>query len=208
MQVHTRFPQKSDSQESFDPGQDSFVQALICRKVNQLIDCHRFSASDRDDLKQEFFARIVKGLERFDPAVGHRYPFVTAVVERYFANILRERNAEKRSSAKTGSLNINIESPDGGPTELIQTVGEAEVDRRLGRERILSEEELNDLRLDMGHVISRLPRHLQNFLELRKTLNLKEISAELGVARATLSDWVSEIRVKFEAAGLERYFQE
>ena len=207
MHVHSRLQNPSDSEEAFDPGTDSFIQSLICRKVNQLLERYGFSISDRDDLKQDFYAKVVKGLKRFDSEVGHRYPFVTAVVERHFANILRERNAQKRSGATTGSLNVNIESADGA-TELIQTIGDTEVDRRLGHERILCKEDLNNLRLDMSQVISRMPEHLQDFLELRKTRNLREISVEIGVARATLSDWVAEIRMRFEAAGLERYFQE
>ena len=81
MHVRSHFPKCCDSQDSFDPGQDSFIRTLICRKVNQLIDYHRFSTSDRDDLKQEFFARVVKGLERFDPAVGHRYSMLTPISE-------------------------------------------------------------------------------------------------------------------------------
>jgi phage portal protein BeeE len=104
------------------------------------------------------------------------------------------------------SLNVNIMNEDAGPTELLQTISDREVDRRLGRERTLSEEQLNDLKSDMGNVIKRLPKRLQDFLELKKTLSLNEIVNELGVPRSTLGDWMNEIRVHFEEAGLEKYF--
>ena len=185
---------------------DSYTQASINRKVNMLIDCLGFRYHEREDLKQELLARVIKGLEGYDASIGTLNPFITAVVDRQVSNILRARNADKRSSGAMASLNVNIKSEDAGPTELLQTISNREVDRRLGRERTLSEEQLNDLKSDMGNVIARLPKRLQEFLELKKTLSLNEIVNELGVPRSTLGDWIDEIRDHFEEAGLEKYF--
>ena len=185
---------------------DSFTTALINRKVNMLIDRLGYRYHEREDLKQELLARVIKGLESYDASIGTLNPFITAVVDRQVSNILRARNADKRSSGAMVSLNVNIKSEDAGPTELLQTISNREVDRRLGRERTLSEEQLNDLKSDMGNVIARLPKRLQDFLELKKTLSLNEIVNELGVPRSTLGDWMEEIRAHFEEAGLEKYF--
>ena len=193
-------------EESFELSKDSFTKALINRKVNMLIDRLGFRYHERDDLKQELLARVIKSLEGFDASVGPLNPFITAVVDRQVSNILRDRNADKRSSGAMVSLNVNIKSEDASPTELLQTISNREVDRRLGRERTLSEEQLNDLKSDMGNVIARLPKRLQDFLELKKTLSLNEIVNELGVPRSTLGDWMDEIRDHFEEAGLEKYF--
>ena len=193
-------------EESFELSKDSFTKALINRKVNMLIDRLGFRYHERDDLKQELLARVIKSLESFDASVGPLNPFITAVVDRQVSNILRDRNADKRSSGAMVSLNVNIKSEDASPTELLQTISNREVDRRLGRERTLSEEQLNDLKSDMGNVIARLPKRLQEFLELKKTLSLNEIVNELGVPRSTLGDWMDEIRDHFEEAGLEKYF--
>ena len=193
-------------EETFDPSKDSFTTALINRKVNMLIDRLGFRYHEREDLKQELLARVIKGLESYDASIGTLNPFITAVVDRQVSNILRARNADKRSSGAMVSLNVNIKSEDAGPTELLQTISNREVDRRLGRERTLSEEQLNDLKSDMGNVIARLPKRLQDFLELKKTLSLNEIVNELGVPRSTLGDWMEEIRAHFEEAGLEKYF--
>lgn len=193
-------------EESFELSKDSFTKALINRKVNMLIDRLGFRYHERDDLKQELLARVIKSLESFDASVGPLNPFITAVVDRQVSNILRDRNADKRSSGAMVSLNVNIKSEDASPTELLQTISNREVDRRLGRERTLSEEQLNDLKSDMGNVIARLPKRLQDFLELKKTLSLNEIVNELGVPRSTLGDWMDEIRDHFEEAGLEKYF--
>ena len=194
------------TEESFDPSKDSFTTSLINRKVNMLIGRLGFKQEEREDLRQELLARVIKSLDRFDPIVGSINPFITAVVDRYVSNILRARNADKRSSGRMASLNLNIKCEEGCPTEMIQTIGDREGDRRLGRERTLNEEQLNDLRLDMEAVVIRLPKRLQDFLELRKTLNLNEIVNELGVPRSTLANWMDEIRQHFEKAGLDRYF--
>ena len=185
---------------------DSFTSTLINRKVNLLIDRSGFQHQDRDDLKQEILARVIKSLESFDAGVGHLYPFITAVVHRHISTILRDRKAAKRRSGTLTSLNVNVKSEDAGPTELLQTISNREVDRRLRRERTLSEEQLNDLKSDMGNVIARLPKQLQEFLELRKTLSLNEIASHLNTSRTTLANWTEEIRSHFEAAGLEKYF--
>lgn len=195
-----------NQEETFDPSKDSFTTALINRKVNMLIDRLGFRYHEREDLKQELLARVIKSLESYDASIGTLNPFITAVVDRQVSNILRARNADKRSSGAMVSLNVNIKSEDAGPTELLQTISNREVDRRLGRERTLSEEQLNDLKSDMGNVIARLPKRLQVFLELKKTLSLNEIVNELGVPRSTLGDWMEEIRDHFEEAGLEKYF--
>ncbi len=60
---------------------------------------------------------------------------------------------------------MSFQSTDGRPTELIQAVGDDDVDRRLGRARVLSEDQLIDLRHDMCQVISDYQKSLQRFLE-------------------------------------------
>ncbi len=206
MRNFSEISDETTSLTSFDPSVDSFTTALVNRKVNQFIDRLGFQHQDRNDLKQELFARVIKSLESFDAGVGHFYPFITAVVNRHISSMLRNRKAAKRSSGTLASLNINVKSDDAGSTELLQTISNREVDRRLGRERTLSEEQLNDLKSDMGNVIARLPKQLQKFLELRKTLSLNEIASHLDMSRTTLVNWTEEIRSHFEAAGLEKYF--
>ncbi len=188
------------------PEDDAYVRTLISSKVGQLIAVYGYSLSEREDLTQEFLARMIKSLDSFDPAVGHFYPFIRAVIERHFLNIVRDRRAAERNTVKTSSLNVPINPIDIGHTELIQTVTDQHVDRRLGRERSLSEEELSDLRMDLTEVISQLPMAMQQFLERRKTQSLSEISREMGIPRSTLQAWLLEIRRHFEKAGLEKYF--
>jgi RNA polymerase sigma-70 factor (ECF subfamily) len=148
----------------------------------------------------------VQSLPKFDPDQAHRNKFVTTVVERYVANILRNKRAAKRDDQGVTSLNVMIEITEEGPTELAQTIGEREMDSRLGRDR-RSEEELTQLALDLADVIATLPESWQTLLELRKTQTMQEVADEMGVPRTTLNGWMRRIRQRFEKTGMQDYLE-
>jgi DNA-directed RNA polymerase specialized sigma24 family protein len=86
-----------------------------------------------------------------------------------------------------------------------QTLHHQDQDRRLGRERRLGEEDLNDLRMDLATFMSKLPEKFQDILRRRQTHSITEISRDLGIPRTTLNDWMLQIRKLFEEAGFDRY---
>jgi RNA polymerase sigma-70 factor (ECF subfamily) len=190
----------------FNPSEDRFTRGIIRRKVKQLIGVAGFTKQNREDLEQELFARVVQSLPKFDPDQAHRNKFVTTVVERYVANILRNKRAAKRDDQGVTSLNVMIEITEEGPTELAQTIGEREMDSRLGRDR-RSEEELTQLALDLADVIATLPESWQTLLELRKTQTMQEVADEMGVPRTTLNGWMRRIRQRFEKTGMQDYLE-
>jgi RNA polymerase sigma factor (sigma-70 family) len=191
---------------TFNPSDDRFTRGIIRRKIGQLIGRAGFTKQDRETLEQDLLVRVLQSLPKFNPEVAHRNKFITTVVERYVANILRNKQAGKRDHRRVTSLNVMIEITDEGPTELAQTIGERELDARLGRER-RSEVELVQLALDMADVIATLPESWQILLELRKTQTMTEIADELGVPRTTLNDWMRRIRTRFEKAGMQDYLE-
>lgn len=190
--------------DEFNEKIDRFTRGIIRRKVKQLIGRAGFLPQDREDLEQELFVRVLQSLPRFNPGKAHRNTFITTVVERYVANILRNKQANKRDHRRIGSLNVTIEFTEDGPTELAQTIGERELDARIGRRR-RTDEELAQLAIDLADVIATLPEAWQTLLELRKTQTMQEIASELGVPRTTLNDWMRRIRQRFERAGMRDY---
>ena len=188
----------------FNPYTDRFTRGIIRRKVKQLIRHPGFDGQDREDLEQEMLARVQQSLPKFNPDRAHRNKFVTTVVERYVANILRHKQAAKRDHKGISSLNVLIEITDEGPTELAQTVGDHELENRLFRQR-RSEEELADLAIDLAEVMTTLPEAWQTLLELRKTRTMQQVADEMGVPRTTLNHWMGHIRQRFEDAGLRDY---
>jgi RNA polymerase sigma factor (sigma-70 family) len=192
----------SELPTAFPAEVDSFAKALISRKVWQLIRHHNYVIRDRDDLTQAFLARVVKSLERFDPEVGHLCPFILAVIDRYFLNLVRNQKCERSHE----SLNVNTRIDGNEPVELIQTLDTADSDRRLARESRLSEEDLNALRMDLEEIIASFPVRMQEFFERRKTQSTSEISREMKIPKSTLQEWLFEIKNRCEKAGLENYF--
>jgi len=191
---------------TFDPSDDRFTRGIIRRKVRQLIGRAGFTQQDREDLEQDLFVRVLQSLPRFNPDVAHRNKFITTVVERYVANILRNKRAEKRDHRGVVSLNVMIEITEEGPTELAQTIGDRELDVRFGRD-CRSEEELTQLTIDLADVIATLPEYWQTLLELRKTRTMRQVADKLGVPRTTLNDWMRRIRQRFEKAGMKDYLE-
>jgi len=187
-----------------DPSQDRFIRGIIKRKVGQLVGRAGFTLQDRESLEQDLLARVIDSLSKFDPEVGHRNKFVTAVVERYVANILRDKSADKRDHCRIRSLNVRIDAGEEGPTELSELIGEAEQDARLGRRR-RSEQELYELVSDMKALIEKLPADWQRLLELRNQMTMAEIATLMNVPRTTLNEWMKRIRDRFEEEGFQKY---
>ena len=190
----------------FDPSDDRFIRGIIRRKVKQLIGRAGFTQQDRQDLEHDLLVRVLQSLPLFNPDQAHRNTFITTVLERHFANILRNKQAVKRDHRRISSLNVMISITDDGPTELAQTIGDRELDARLGRER-RSEQELHELALDLADVIATLPDAWRSLLELRRSKTMPEIAEELGVPRTTLHGWLRRIRQRFEQIGLHEYLR-
>jgi hypothetical protein len=134
-QPNLSLPEAADPGQT-DPSKDRFIRGIIKRKVGQLIGREGFTQQDRESLEQDLLARVLDSLSKFDPEVGHRNKFVTAVVERYVANILRDKTADKRDHCRIRSLNVRINVGEEGPTELSELIGEAALSRRRSPVRV------------------------------------------------------------------------
>ncbi|MGE0769299.1 MAG: sigma-70 family RNA polymerase sigma factor [Hyphomicrobiaceae bacterium] len=183
---------------------DRFTLGIIRRKVKQLITRAGFTPQDREDLEQELFARVLQSLPSFDPGQAHRNKFITAVVERYVANILRDKRAGKRDHRRICSLNITIDVAGEGPIELAETISRRELDARLGGHP-RSDEELAQLACDIAEVMGTLPDELRDLAERLRTESVSEIARATGVPRTTLNESVRRLRRRFERAGLKDY---
>lgn len=185
-----------------DPNRLSrFEFGIIRRKVRQLIGCHGFRPQDREQLEQELIARLLNGLQSYDSRQGHRNAFVTTVVERSVATIVRDKRAEKRDHRRVSSLNVMVALSDDSRAELAATIGQPAYDARRGRES-RSDTEQSDLSSDIAEVISGLPPDLQHLAEQLKHKSISQIAREMGIPRTTLRDRVLELRERFERADM------
>lgn len=185
---------------------DRFSRGIIRRKINQLIGRAGFTEQDRTDLEQDLILRLLQSLPSFDPNQAHRNVFTTTVIERYVANILRDKQAEKRDHRRISSLHVMINIGEDETTELAQTISQHELDAQRGRHP-RSDEELAQLVEDVADVMATLPDQLGDLAERLKTQTVSEIARGMGIPRTTLSESVRRLRQRCERTGLKFYLR-
>ena len=181
-----------------------FEFGVVRRKVRQIIGRAGFQRQDAEWLEQELILRILQSLPAYDPARGHRNPFLTTVVERYVATILRDKQAAKRDCRRISSLNAMIDVPGEGPVELAETIGQRELDAQRGR-CARSDEDLAQFVCDIADVVATLPDPLRDLAERLKTQTVSEAARDSGIPRTTLHSRIRSIRQRFEQAALKDY---
>lgn len=175
-----------------------FAANFIRRKAKQVCRRPEFSQSDVDDIAQILTMRLLETIDQFDPEQGEFNVFVTAVVDRYTANIVRDAAAEKRDRSSTDSLHMIVGEDEYGPVELINTLSAD--DSQLPNQRFSSIESV-DTAIDVGEILLQLAPEDQELCERLKLHTISEIARETGEPRTTLNDRVSRIRQHFERAG-------
>ncbi len=192
MDKNSETHEQSGWSQTDHPAVDRFTARLIRRKARQLIGRAGFTTSDREDIEQELRLKLIKQLSAFDPKKANRRAFVVTVVERHIANLLRDKQAEKRDHRRVRSLHVLI-AGDDGPEPLGDTIGDREHDARRGatsRDAL----ELSQLTLDVADVIASMPPKLRELAEALKVDSVSEIARRRGVARSTLNESVRRIR--------------
>jgi DNA-directed RNA polymerase specialized sigma24 family protein len=116
--------------------------------------------------------------------------FVTTVIERAVAMILRERLAKKR---------------DGGAVQSLDHAHEKAGDSAEPIDPRRSHEEQIDLATDLTEALAKLPDDLRALAERLKSQSLSQAARDLGVPRSTLQRQVQRLRRCFEDAGLRIY---
>lgn len=165
-----------------------FARSIIRRKARLIARCDGFTAQDLRDIEQELRLRLLQGLPQFDPTLSHINVFVTTVIERSVAMLIRDRWAQKRDS----SDKVPQDSPLAA-TELPDS------DSGLDIEEF-------DRDHDLAQVLATLPVDLRDLAELLKVKTVSQAARDQNVPRTTVQREVNRLRKRFEDAGLRIYF--
>jgi len=190
--------------DDFNEKVDRFTRGIIRHKINQLIGRAGFTEQDRKDLEQELILRLLQSLPSFDPNHAHRNVFTTTVIERYVANILRNKRAMKRDHRRVSSLHVMVDIGEEDRIEMTQNISQRELDAQRGRHP-RSDEELAQLVQDLAEAMAKLPDELRELAERLKTETVSEIARDKGIPRTTLNESVRRLRRRFENTGLKEY---
>lgn len=196
----------SHNEKSCFPPVDDFAARLIRRKARQLVGRAGFTRSDVDDIEQELVLKLLKHRPAFAPGQSHWHAFVTTVIERHAATILRDKRMEKRDFTRAISLHVIVDDPINGPSELAATIGRRELDTRLGL-ATRPELELLELVQDLATVLAELPPSWREVCERLKYDSVSKVARDLGMRCTTLSYLLRRLRRRFEPAGLGEYLK-
>lgn len=181
-----------------------FTIKVVQKYTRRLIRFGCYTTDEREAVEQELISKIIENWPKFDDSVGHYKSFVCAVVNHSSVNMSR-RLSDKCRDCRPVSLSSTVNVPDDGITELGQTIGEDELDRRLERKPRLRETDHIALMHDLSKVVEKLTPEQVDLVERLKSQQLGVIAAELGIPRTTLSSRLAVIRETFREAGLQEY---
>ena len=173
-----------------------FEFGIIKRKAKQLVGRTGFKQQDIEDLEQDLMLRLIQGLQSYDPEIAHQKSFVTAIVERAVATILRDVQAGKRDHGDQQSLEVLVEMTGESSTRLSNTIGDREYNRRRGRHPRTAEE-LQSLSSDLAAVIGSLTADQQQLAEKLKSESIAGSAREFCIPRTTLNDAVRRLQSRF-----------
>src|SRR5262245_3078529 len=172
-----------------------FAQDLIRRKAKQLARRPGFTGQDREDLQQELALRLWVRMPAFDARRGHLHVFVTTVVEREAADLVRERRAGKRDPRRARPLGTPRDA--GDRSQVVQPAPAS------GRRPPRDDHDRAQLAYDIALVLAELPPELRDLAERLQWQTVAQAARDTGVPRTTLNDRARRLRRVFERAGLQ-----
>jgi RNA polymerase sigma-70 factor (ECF subfamily) len=189
---------------SFESDAEQFLSRLIRRKARQIIGQAGFRPGDEADIEQQLRLKVAKHLSAYNDNRGHLYPFLTAVVERNVATILRDHTAEKRDPRRVVSLSVRVDVNGEGQIELGAAISEHQADVRLGRTSRSHDAEFS-LQQDVDATIAKLPADEQIVCESLKYGSITDVAREMGIPRSTVYDMIARWRQAFQDEDLQEY---
>jgi RNA polymerase sigma factor (sigma-70 family) len=167
-----------------------YARRLITRKAQSLVRRPGFENDDCGDIEQELIQWLLLGLPLFDPFHSHVNVFVTTVIERAVARMIRRRRAKKRDAGCVRSID-SLQTDDGHSFE--------PADPRDHQREV-------DLAIDLADLLACLPDKARRLAKrLVEAESTAEVANDLGVSQSTIWRQVAAIRRQFEDAGLRDY---
>jgi RNA polymerase sigma factor (sigma-70 family) len=160
---------------------------LVRRKARRLARRAVFADMEVADLEQELMVRLLAALDRFNSNEGRLDAYVTGVLSRLVAFLIRQRSAKKRYPVGQRSLDATVEA----------SLNDFPHDE--------SAEELINLNIDLAEVLELLAPDQRDLAERLRTQSLAEIARDMKVPRSSLQRRVERIRRRFEDRGLAIY---
>ena len=174
---------------------------MIRRKARSLVGCAGLTRDDCPDLEQELTLRLLPPLWASAPTGAGRAAYAQLLVERFAANILRDRRRAKRDGGPVASLGTSL---GGDASDLAAAVGTPERDAVRGTAP-RDGADLRQLALDVAGLVERLPPDVRALARRADDRVGGGVARRLGVPRSTLTDRLRAVRERFARGNLDEY---
>ena len=184
-----------------------YALELVYFKARQLVGKAGYTWDDEEDIAQDLIADLLeRGLPQFNPAKATYNTFVSRLVERKIANLLRDRQAALRDpQCEICSLNEEINTGEEELVQRLATFCQDDCDILAGKYTRPAEER-DHFDHDLCVTLGNLPPELRQIAEMLKTQSVLQIANSLGMPRRTFRDrYLKKLREAFEANDMENY---
>lgn len=179
-----------------------YAARLIQYKAQQLIGRYGFVKADRSDLEQELTAHVLKRLPRYDAHRSSRETFISRIIDRKVASMIRYQRAATRDYRRLRVPALAVEARDQRSPPAFAHAGDLQVDRRFVQSEHNASTEFIDVALDIAAVKDALDPISRRVCDQLPFASIAEISRRLQLPRAAVSAHVMNIRRRFIAAGI------
>ena len=191
------------TQNSYEEVFGSDVDKRIRIRAAQVSRLDGFTASDREDIEQEIAIRIMGRVDGYDAERGSRRMFMARLVDNAVAEIITERRSPSRNpTGRECSLDELIPDGEGSLVKRAETLDH---ESHLGHLGPLTEEDLEDLHLDLAEVESELPPKLRELCASLMKERPSDFSKRTGIPKTTVYRWRDRIRERLEKLGIGEY---
>lgn len=184
---------------------EALARARIAQTVGWLFRQAGWALPERADLEQQLWSCLLERQAQFDPGRAPLGAFITMVLRRCAANLLRDRLTLYRRTGYVYSLDQSQAGRLSGEPDLAAVITRREYDARR-RYEPAPERDREELNQDVARVLGRLPLVLRRAARaLQQARSRAEAARQLGIPRSTLHTHVRRLRQCFEQAGLHDY---
>jgi DNA-directed RNA polymerase specialized sigma24 family protein len=183
---------------------DSEVARLIKMKAYKLHKRPEYRGEGLADIEQDLHLKWLETKVRYDPTRGSNLAFADIALNNHIRNMIASRRAQKRNVLRCAH---SLDAPVDNADELGMT-GHEIYDQdgyfaATGMNR--PQGWVEELRIDLGRVLQRLPTHERELTLRLLTHTLSDVAQAMKIPRTTLYGWLEHIRGVFTELGLDEY---
>ena len=180
---------RADQGEHSPPVIYKYALARIDYRARRQAISFNLSDDEREDLRHDMVAELLRAFKRFDPEKASRETFINRVLDRFVKYSMRSKRTRQNRACNNPACLDDVH-PGFQPTVNHPRIGE------------LDEQDRRELHLDLAAVIARMPERLQRVCRALLRLMPAEAAHSLGICRQSIYRNIAEIRAYLSEAGI------